>query len=69
MPPQRWAEDEVTRMREAGEIARNIGLKALARVLKKRLDDAVKRGIVDHTMKEKSLENALSQHWGLWPVE
>jgi hypothetical protein len=64
----RWAKDEVDRMKDAGEIQPGIKCAALARIIKPRLDAAAKAGLVEHPMKQKPLEQALSRHWGLWPV-
>jgi hypothetical protein len=64
---QRWVGAEVERMRHDGEIQPGIKRAALTRILKPRLDAAAQAGLVEHTMKQKPLEQALT-HWGLWPV-
>ena len=66
---QRWAATEVQLMKDAHEVQPGIKRAALARMLKPRLDEAAKAGLVERTMKQKSLEQALSIHWHLWPVE
>jgi hypothetical protein len=65
---QRWVMAELQRMRNDGEVQPGIKRAALARKLKPRLDAAAKAGLVEHTMKQKPLEQAL-KHWGFWPVE
>jgi hypothetical protein len=63
----RWVAKEVKSMRSAREIQPGITRAALARKIKLRLDVAAKAGLVEHTLKQKPLEQAL-KHWRLWPV-
>jgi hypothetical protein len=52
-----------------GVIKRGIGRRALAKKLKRHLDDAHHRGLVTRSMEETSIYNALpAGQWHLWPV-
>jgi hypothetical protein len=69
LSPQQWVGVEIARMKAAGDVQAGIGKRALARILKPRLDDAHVRGLVRHSMKLGAICNALGdEQWGVWPV-
>jgi hypothetical protein len=53
-----------------GDIQPGIARRALAKILKQRLDAAHIRGDVTHTMEQGSIFNALDKkHWEVWPIQ